>query len=133
MRNKKGITELGIVVVQALIIGASYVAQVGVFSSDPTSLGFAGAVHGLTAYSQMPHVKRDHREDIATKICVFNGGDEATCRSVAVGLSDADLLWEVKDGNPANDAYYTDQWQTQIGANEPKAGGGLRKNILALQ
>jgi hypothetical protein len=114
-KMKKGIAELGVLVVQALVIAAMAVGNAGVFSSDPTSLGFNCAVQGLTAYSQMPHVKRDFRERKAVN-------EFGVTEAEAQAMSDSELLDAIRDNAPGQETH-VDKWTVANSGMRPRLGG----------
>jgi len=94
-KNKKGIAELGVLVVQAMAIVAMAVGNTGVFSSDPATLGFTCGVQGLVAYSQMPHVKKDFRLRKAQTLCE-EGYKGVSCSAVD-SMTEDEILAYIKD------------------------------------
>ena len=111
----KGFTELGVIVVQALVVAAMAIGNAGVFSSDPASLGFNCAVQGLTAYSQTNHVKRDFRERKAVNEFGYT-------EAQAQALSDSDLLDAIRDNAPGQETH-VEKWTVANSGMRPRLGG----------
>jgi hypothetical protein len=88
---------------------------------DGVSSSVITAAAILTAYSNLPHVKRGHREKIASEMGLSNPSE----------LSDNVLLELVRDND--NKAFYKERWEESLNIAKPTNGGGLRARILALQ
>lgn len=123
MKNNKGEATLA-VLLSMLIAGAVNTGALRMFSggaSGTASGGFQSAVLALTVYSQMPHVKRDFREGLASKIGVIEPKN----------LSDEQLLASVRDDG--SKSFYADRWRDSLNIAKPTNGGKLRARILAAQ
>lgn len=120
--NKKGLIEGGVILSQIMIlvsmavVAGSRGTDVFFGGGNPAGAGFFTAAHALTAYSQMPHVKRDFREKRAVEM----GFTEADAKA----LSDENLLAAIRDDG------HTDFYKV---IEHEKSGGGLRARILAAQ
>lgn len=95
--NRKGIVESGVMVILAMILGVATSAGAlygggGVFTSN-----FITGSSVLTAYSQMPHVKRDFREKKAVR-------EFGITQEKAESLSDDALLDLIRD-NEVSSSY----------------------------
>ncbi len=93
MKKRKGIAELGVLFMTILIAGT--IAGKGLIFSGGNPAGSAtfAAVEALTAYSQMPHVKRDFRERKAIE-------EFGISPIHAKSLSNNDLLALIRDDEP---------------------------------
>lgn len=91
---RKGFAELGVVVTMAMVLAAAGVSG-AIYAGG--SLATSGILTGgavLTAYSQMPHVKRDFRLKKAIGMCVKES--RTNCDSINA-WSDEDILNYIKD------------------------------------
>mgnify|MGYP006407920073 CR=1 FL=1 len=94
--NKKGLIESGVIVTLVGIL--STVGAVGVLygPGNVISSGFVSVASVMTAYSQMPHVKRDFRENKALGYCKVTNNDNF-CNEYVGQMNDDELLSYIRD------------------------------------
>jgi hypothetical protein len=122
--NKKGIAESG--VIATLIALLAVAGSKGLLYSSSCVSNVAGSNFFVTttllsAYSQMPHVKRTFREKRANEICKFYNKECVDFKA----MPDNDLLAYIRD-DENNYEFYQAKYSTQ----EKKSGGKLRAQIL---
>ncbi len=91
--KKKGIAETGVLAILVAIVGT--IGSTGFLFSggNVAGSGVITTATALTAYSQMPHVKRDFREKKAVR-------EFGVTLEQAKSLSDDDLLTLIRDDAP---------------------------------
>jgi len=117
---KKGIVELGVTVITAIIVTVVAVSGALFTAANPIgSAVFLTAAAG-TAYSQTTHVKRKFRERKAIGMCEVSGTEN--CTSTVKEWSDEDVLDYIRDDAPGTPTGRGDDVFIAVGML-PRLGG----------